>query len=572
MYKFYNILEKSQNKYSKKMNKDIYYSELSAQPFFRMVKEYFEIYPNSSNSEAYEMFLQLFNQSNQELTLVPTIKSDTLRLNICTYLVNNPKELKIAYDKIHREEEKGKCIEIAPQLVYSSNKLASSRIAILQALSAIRKVQNSFSNEQVETFKFYAKAPRKIQNKYKDMLDYETKKQLDNIKDYFAGDEYNILYTFLKKKLPDFQRELKEDYIQSLMFLERKFKDFGLLEKYNKDQNKILEKLNLTELEYPLNEENNPNGSLTVESLFSREVLEEMSINQLSMLNAFWVNRYTKELKSMNQSFFIVSSLNLWSLIKNSITDQKTGRISIDIDEDELENIFQKMYFLHETSEIMIEKFNKNESESQNEDVIVVTEDGKIKKAIKVDTTDFIKELDLDIGSEYLEYFERLNPDLSHDFMNDFDTYRVIDNSIHNAYKLKDMNMIAILSNLYKSNFSKNWGIILEDGKSIEESRKILLGIDVEGFNMPVRLHIDKNLVKDFLKANQNTSIIPVYEGKDDFIYQGKVITTPILIPISKAQKIGLKQVEKRLTIDSPVRNLIEHLKFLSNTEEYPEH
>lgn len=162
MYNFYQILGKSKNKYSKKLLKDLYYSETSAQPFFKLVKEYFDNNPEASDSDAYEFFFQLFYNSNQELSFLPTIKSDTLRLNICNYLVNNPKELEVAYDKVHREEEKGKFIETKERASYKSNKLTSSRLAVIQGLSAIREVKNSLSEEEQKSIRAYINAPKRV--------------------------------------------------------------------------------------------------------------------------------------------------------------------------------------------------------------------------------------------------------------------------------------------------------------------------------------------------------------------------------------------------------------------------
>lgn len=42
MYSFNQILTKSKYRDSKKMADDLYYSESSAQPFFKLIKKYFE--------------------------------------------------------------------------------------------------------------------------------------------------------------------------------------------------------------------------------------------------------------------------------------------------------------------------------------------------------------------------------------------------------------------------------------------------------------------------------------------------------------------------------------------------
>lgn len=567
MYSFNQVLEKSKRKDSRKMADDLYYSESSAQPFFKVVKEYFEENPEVSNSDAFNYFFDLFYTSNVELSFLPTIKSNTLRLNICKDLVNNPKELEIAYDKVHREEERGKTLEVNEQEQYSSNKLRSERLAVLQALDAIRKYKQSYSKEQIQYIKAYIKAPSKIKSQYKRNMNSQARKDIDECIAYFEGSECDQLKKFLARRIPEFEKDLRDSYIISLEYLGKQFKKFGLLDKYCKDQERLLARLDMKELKYPLNDEENDTGSITVENLFTRETLDKLDTNRLGVLTAFWVNRYTKELEKMNKSFFLVSSLNLWHTIKDAQPDDKTGKISIDIDEKELETIYEKMYFLREISQYMIEDVENN---NQREENILVGENGNMIR--RTDVSDYIYNLDRSLGREYSEYFDSKNPDFTNNFIIDFDTYRILDNTIFNAYKLKDMNLIAILSNLQRWNFSKNWGIILEKDKDIQTSKKVLLGIDIEGLNMPMRLHIDKSVLEDFFKANQNTSLVPIYEGGDDFRHHGRIVSTQVLMPFSGAQKIGLKQIEERQKIDSPVRNLLEHLKFLADSREYPEH
>lgn len=567
MYSFNQVLEKSKRKDSRKMADDLYYSESSAQPFFKVVKEYFEENPEVSNSDAFNYFFDLFYTSNVELSFLPTIKSNTLRLNICKDLVNNPKELEIAYDKVHREEERGKTLEVNEQEQYSSNKLRSERLAVLQALDAIRKYKQSYSKEQIQYIKAYIKAPSKIKSQYKRNMNSQARKDIDECIAYFEGSECDQLKKFLARRIPEFEKDLRDSYIISLEYLGKQFKKFGLLDKYCKDQERLLARLDMKELKYPLNDEENDTGSITVENLFTRETLDKLDTNRLGVLTAFWVNRYTKELEKMNKSFFLVSSLNLWHTIKDAQPDDNTGKISIDIDEKELETIYEKMYFLREISQYMIEDVENN---NQGEENILVGENGNMIR--RTDVSDYIYNLDRSLGREYSEYFDSKNPDFTNNFIIDFDTYRILDNTIFNAYKLKDMNLIAILSNLQRWNFSKNWGIILEKDKDIQTSKKVLLGIDIEGLNMPMRLHIDKSVLEDFFKANQNTSLVPIYEGGDDFRHHGRIVSTQVLMPFSGAQKIGLKQIEERQKIDSPVRNLLEHLKFLADSREYPEH
>ena len=87
---------------------------------------------------------------------------------------------------------------------------------------------------------------------------------------------------------------------------------------------------------------------------------------------------------------------------------------------------------------------------------------------------------------------------------NSFGLYCGLENARMNLYERKSSGLIGLLALLYYDNVSENWGLMEEDGKS----NKILIAADIEGLNMPLRLHIDKKLVKQFIKDYENATII----------------------------------------------------------------
>lgn len=375
MYNFDNILARSQNKYSKNILKNIGYSEMSSQPFFKLVKRYFEQYPDASNSEAFLAFFELSEKYSYDLALIPSIGNDTLRLNICNYLLKNPNALRVTYDKIHREEEKKKKrVELKGNTIkYTSNKLVSSRRAVISALTEIRLFKESLSEEDRNMMYQYLNSPKKMQQQFRKTCSAEVRRYIDSVKIYFEGNEYTQLYNFLKENIPYMERKLKDEYIASLEFLGNKFKELDLLKKYKQEHQKIMERLNFQELESPLSEDET--NSISLESLFTKKELEKLSISELAILNAFWLNRYAKEIEAMNQAFFVTTSLDLWHSIKKAEPDSKTGIIHINIEKDELENTFKKIYFLHEAYQNMISNIRRAKDDEKK---IVIQE--KVEK------------------------------------------------------------------------------------------------------------------------------------------------------------------------------------------------
>lgn len=98
----------------------------------------------------------------------------------------------------------------------------------------------------------------------------------------------------------------------------------------------------------------------------------------------------------------------------------------------------------------------------------------------------------------------------------------------------------------------------------------VLIGIDYEGFNMPLRLHIPKNDIVEYLETNNQDTIIPIYEGNRDFTVYNTPITTQILMPFTREQKAEIREIDKEKR--PQVCNFIEHLLFLTNQDKYPEH
>ena len=489
MYSFKYVLRRS----FRNEDKDVWYSEADAQALYRLIRKYHEENPDITNEEIYTNIMELFIKTNAEIVKIPTIKSDTFRYNICKELNSDTHKRREAYDKVHKEESTGRKVNANDAVTYSANKLSSARTLIIQCLLGLRSQQDFFEPEMQKNYRNFFRTSKKVQNEYKRTLNANERRQFDTLKELFEGDEFSQLSIFMKNSERQLEDELKEDYIVSILFLGERLKEFGLLEKYYDIQGKQNRALGVDCLSYPL--KNNGEDTLSIEGIFDRKNLEHLGINKLSMLSAFWMNRFTKELDALNKSLCIVNQLNLWDKVKEAKV-KPDGMISVPVEKEALKNVYRKIHFLQECSLVMLDIFDEDDDKNTEEVIDGMTS----KKIIKrVDPTFVIKSMESTMGEDYEKYFSSLDPKGTHIFVQEFDNYRVIENAIHNSYRFKDFNMLAILANLHERDFSKNWGVIIENGKNLANQEKVLLGIDVEGFNMPVRLHIDKELVLDFL-------------------------------------------------------------------------
>lgn len=564
MYNFYNILQKSNERTEKRLLDDIICFDRNSQPFFRMVKEYYEKFPDATVGEVYDYFSQMFADINLEIVKIPIIKNATLEYNICKYLNRHDQERKEAYEKVRREEDrKGKTLYSEDGIRdYNSNRLSAARLITIQALKELRERKDGFSAQDRKEIEAFFRLPRSVQSKHKRTLDSATRRNFEELKDLFAENEYTQFSIFMKKCEPLLEEHLKEDYIGSLTTLGNMFKTLGLLGDYTRSHDELMDRLYLNGLEYPLEE--GSENTLSVEELFEEKNLKRLSLEQLSMLNSFWLNRFTKEVEYINKAFFIVKNMGLLEEIKNAKPEGRLGYISPKVDKEKLKGLYSKMNFLHQVSTMILYKFRDEEGETLIEEI----PDSDKKRVVKrIDAEPVFMELEKTIGDQYASHFGKVTPEAENSLVEDLEDYRIMENAIHNTYRAKDKNIIAILSNLYETGASKNWGIIQEAG--YKNSRMILLGIDVAGLNMPVRLHVERSLVKDFLKGYKGDTMFPIYDGDKDFNIHGEYMRTPLLMPVCNKQKTGLKELMQR-----PVhqyRSLLEHLSFLS-TGEYPEH
>ena len=69
--------------------------------------------------------------------------------------------------------------------------------------------------------------------------------------------------------------------------------------------------MGLSELEQPLYKDRFGKKEVELNQLFSEEVLEQYSVEDLLVLNAFWQNRFAKETERINNAIFALVELGI---------------------------------------------------------------------------------------------------------------------------------------------------------------------------------------------------------------------------------------------------------------------
>ena len=149
------------------------------------------------------------------------------------------------------------------------------------------------------------------------------------------------------------------------------------------------------------------------------------------------------------------------------------------------------------------------------DDVYKDLENDNINETVKkVDLKKYLSSIVAEYQQEYSDYFNSRTPMttniLGDDIVNKYITGK---NFVYNLYTHKNSNVLALVESCLTRDAIQNWGYIEEDTSSV--GNFIILGFDIPNLNMPLRIHIPKKHIKEYLLANDIENIIPVYKGND---------------------------------------------------------
>ena len=312
---------------------------------------------------------------------------------------------------------------------------------------------------------------------------------------------------------------------------------------------------------------------------------KSVSIQNLLALNAFWTNRYIKELDLYSESMYAVHKFDLISKVMNNESTNVT-------DTDIFNMLIQMNTFYGPANRFLQQKqasLNNSVGDSDGE-----YEEGDVEeKIIRFSYKPFIDDVARKFGANpYRKEFSKSLPNVEHDLKKDADWYIRLYNPVFSSYLMKDEMLNVLLLSIDNPNFTDfpNAGIMLEDyaGRSLESpdgtSASIpyvpVMGIDA-GLSFPVRVHAKKNVMIDFLKSFKGDAIVPIYEGSSDFhspYRNDKQMPAPLVMPLTDKLKSlfkkGIKKKENEAPTSQdyhPYPKFVSHLAFQS-TKKVPYH
>lgn len=351
-------------------------------------------------------------------------------------------------------------------------------------------------------------------------------------------------YQYLKNSLTNIGKPLensqKNDNIKILSMAKNFFDTYNTLDKLTMAHNLQLKSLWLEDLSYNMNPSpQNPND-IGVNTLLSKENLEKISTQELSVLNLFWQNKYAKELIDIGFGYFAFQQLDLYDKLQND---------SIKIDDNTMKNIILKYNILQRLCEKI---YNMKIHNKENPKVIN------------------------NLADEYKQVFSSILPDMLNDLHQDLEQCinRIL--ASKNTYAMKSNLLCGNILDLVNNKKLRNWGYINDNDRndlnSFQSKNKyILIGIDYPGLNRPVKIHVERELLQQSLIGSDQLTKIPIYEGENDFRINYEQLPTHIVLPLEKRHKEFLRN-RKNISPENFKYTIITHMQFLANQDKFPIH
>lgn len=480
-------------------DEDLFHAKQNLKIVYSYIKKYESLYPNYSLKDVIEKIrIDDINKANEYYTTIDRLSGTQVQLFVQKYLSKNENELKKSYLKY-----KNKNIKLDENQYYTYNLHTSSNLLVKNLLFYIRK---DFKNNNISIAK---------------------------------EEEYEFLKSSLENLGPYLEASLKEDNINILLHVKDFLCDYDILSKLVSVHNKQQKELWLEDLCYDLIPSKRHPKDISVKGFLSRESLEKLPVEELSILNMFWQNKYVKQLDNINLSYFILQQLYT---IDNP--DKIDGKL--------LKNIMVKYKFLKAESNDIYNLKSSNKYDPN-------------KTSYKAE--------------DYRINFSRLLPNLKNNFLRDLNQCIDFNFAQKNIYNVKSNLMCSTIVNLTGTKKLKNWGYI-DDKYNLETDEfdnksddNILIGFDYPGLNKPVKVHIPKSLVKTALLNMNNTNLIPIYEGNKDYDINFQNLPAHIVLPFEKRHKEFLRKIDlKNLNKDNFKTHILAHTAFLANPDKFPEH
>ena len=492
--------------------------DISVSSMIGKLKKLKEQNPNLSNEEVFELYKNKNIEFLTHLLSVRAVRTDTFRLNAINYLLDNPFTFQSEYNRVIEDANNGKVnLDNIDDLNFSLNAKECRRTHIIDSIYSARSEYNRFLNELGIT-------PYKAT-----MIDLRSMKKHHNLRSgdatlevakFLKMTEFERVMHITKLNKENFEQTVRNNYIETILGYVNHFKEMGYFDEYLQNQHK----------KYP------SSLHLTmddIDSFFTKE--------NLKTLNFCLVSGYSlDDFMEAEDPTKVIPEFLKAPLIK----EQKY-----------ISDISERLLAINRAEVLAKQKF--------------LTTDTSYSSTM--DLSKMIPESEL---KEYMSTFQRKRREFYRMIQGTFN----LKNHTVNQYQSKDASLLSLLSCIatYPSSV-KNWGIVAKNDSINPNHNYQIVNFDLKGFNMPLRVHIPTDMLKDFAREYLESNYISVYEGTTDFKYMG--LNLPVSIFLAQPERIIKSLHEKVDPIDdskplSDNDRLFAHLLYIADqdTDNIPTH
>lgn len=514
--------------------------------------------PDITAEELKNMVLWMLYKVTEEYCKIANIRGSLFQLEAAKKIAENPEMVKPIYDRTLCSLE-----YYINNPNYNSNFRRACELVVAQAIIDKEELEKeNFSIKKIVSNESATKQLKQQYSKNKTKL-----QELNQYKKLFFGDEYESVFTMIQLSIPGFEEQIREQQYETINLLYKFFTEFNVLLEFLKRQNFNIQNILFSGLSYEFSSGNHNRDKVGAKEIFEEEFLEDEDLESVLAYSLFMQNRFAKICQELNYGILCIDTLGFWQDIIDGKTDFK-------IPKDVEQGILKKEKCLRQLVQNLFSNIKENNITGN------LTQEEKERGYVSYDPTKKIEQIVKQEGKNYKEIFDELL-DSDNDLEHDIEIYKSLYIQTSNTYNTKDRLIAFFVRTLIDSKKTKNWGItpieVGENGEIInvlenKDIDKILISIDYEGFNMPIRVHIDRQLLCDILRNYNGDTKIPIYEGAEDFIINGKLLTTNLLMPMQKDKKKTIREKLSKAKEGTEEYNLLEHLLFLADKDKFPKH
>ena len=336
---------------------------------------------------------------------------------------------------------------------------------------------------------------------------------------------------FLTKLHKRYKGILTNGLVEGLVVKLQLLHDMGRFDEYTKQYNKLLDRISLSSI-FRVSEPEE-----IFKKLINKQNLDRLPVSDLLALNAFWTNRLTKEVERLNEAVYVLTKTDQMDMFFNG--KEELGTLAIRSGLAEYRTI---------TSCLTDYKLKKKDN---MQDVVTLNDERFAQVDVKLEEI-FSEEEIKEYGKKKLDFI--LNSVLT---LNNFSQL---------LYDQKDMMIENMVTYFLTSDNYFNAGYVEEENN--RKSSKSLIGVDLKGFNAPILLHYHKDKLKELVRNVTGGTVMPVYRGIKDLKIdsvqnENDWISTNLLFPISKEQKLKLAQRSEILGTADTNNRFVKHILWM---------